>query len=113
MQNSVVQEDIDWQMDNSDILTPLYTWCLHCERVFLTRDWRRRRRKSGGFYAIKQGRCPNCGEWEECDSLSWQELREERKEYPLIPTIGLQYSLHGWSERITNPLENTPVHAPG
>ena len=73
--------------------SPLYTWCIHCEQVYPTKLWRKKKWKGSGT-------CPNCGEWEEVESLPWQQVRLERKEYPLIPTIGLQYPLHGWSERI-------------
>src|SRR5947209_7276149 len=100
MENSVLQGDFDGFMYHFEIATPMYTWCLHCEQVYPTREWRRRKKKSGGFSFLKHGRCPNCGEWEECDSFSWQEVRAEHEEYPLIPTIGLKYPLHGWSERI-------------
>ena len=77
----------------SDTASPIYTWCLHCEQVYPTKEWRKKKREGSGT-------CPNCGELEECDSLPWQQVRLERKEYPPIPTIGLTYPLHGWDEQI-------------
>ena len=100
MKHVSMQKDFDGVMYSCDVATPVYTWCLHCEQVCLTRDWRKRSRKTGRFYFLQQGRCPNCEAREEIDSLAWQEVRAERGEYPLIPAIGLRYPLHGWDIRI-------------
>lgn len=78
---------------DSGIASPLYTWCLSCEQVYPTKLWRKMKWK-------RSGTCPNCGVWEEVESLPWQQVRLERKEYPLIPTIGLRYPLFGWDEWI-------------
>jgi len=100
MEDLVIQEDFDGELYHFDIATPMYTWCMSCEQVYPTREWRRRTKKTGGLYFLQHGYCPNCQTSEEHESFSWQQIRSEHEEYPLIPTIGLQYPLHGWSERI-------------
>ncbi len=100
MENSVFHEDFDGYLYHFAIATPMYTWCMSCEQVYPTREWRKRKKKTGGLYFLQHGYCPNCQTSEEHESFSWQQIRSEHEEYPLIPTIGLQYPLHGWSERI-------------
>lgn len=63
-----------------------YTWCLHCERVFLTEDW------------VKNGwDCPGQGcDGGALDASPWSKNdwpREVNGSYPKVPVVGELYPL--------------------
>jgi hypothetical protein len=65
-----------------------YTWCLHCERVFLTEDWVKNdwdcpgRGCDGGIF--------DASPWSKND---WP--REVNENYPKVPVVGELYPLYG------------------
>ncbi|GIM47661.1 hypothetical protein DNHGIG_32100 [Collibacillus ludicampi] len=63
----------------------MYIWCLHCECVYPSKDWR----KKGQQY----GFCPNCGASEFTDGWNWSKLVKYNG-YPKIPEVGKHYPLY-------------------
>lgn len=65
-------------------LVSLYTWCLHCERAYLTASWK------------VAGRCPGhrCDGSLLFDGVPWDEVRAFRGDYPELPITGKLYPLY-------------------
>lgn len=80
---------------------PAYTWCLHCEKVFRTSQWREAAKYDPEFGTWgydpdfeQSGECPECGAGECVDGWEWSRVAKANG-YPMIPEEGKYYPLYG------------------
>jgi hypothetical protein len=73
-------------------IRPVYTWCLHCEKVFKTSKWREAAPYDPHFE--RSGECPECGAGECVDGWEWSRVAKANG-YPTIPEEGKYYPLYG------------------